>query len=524
MPPSRRPAAVDLRADQTTIKSQGSRRSCITFSSTAALEAAYKRAGYGELNLSEEFFQYMNKTFWLHAWDSQRGKRASDQETQLGFSAGGAGSDYLGPASNGFRIPEESVWPYKSTDYSSSDHPAIANRYDSSYWSEQKTKSDFNLEGGFLQKSHLTASRYFSGTGFARIGTGDKGAMIRAIENQLAARRDVVIDLNMRYRVDYNDALGMRLLERCDACSNRGGHSMLIVGYDRTSLDRRDHHFIVKNSWGADHGTTGPDGFTYVSYDMLKKNAYAASYITGVERPAPWPELANVGRWETNFDGWRGTLDIYHVPGFMDQPFADRGIDMRDTRIGTFYDHAGRAYRVNGEMNGRALTFWIDRNMPHTPYDRLRGTRYVMNRLHGEDLIVGRYTDPAGNTYAGYLERKGAVAFVEPPVRYGIVPRDMVGRWSMTYGTATARTVEFCISSAGYHGTLGGQGSFRITGAVHAGEGGRRFRLRGVVSDYGYIDAYRMSWHSDIATGSSYWDSGRSRGGVIMRKLSGRCV
>ncbi|PHR61911.1 MAG: hypothetical protein COA43_01700 [Robiginitomaculum sp.] len=518
------PATVDLRDNQTPIRSQGNRRSCITFSSTAALEAAYKRAGYGELDLSEQFFQYMNKMFWLHQWRDQQSKQAADQETQLGFSAGGSGSDYLGPLANGFRIPEETVWPYRSRDFTARDHPAIANKYNSPYWSKQKTKSDFNLEGGFLKKKHLTAARYYSGTGFNRISGRNKDTMIRAIENQLSARREVVIDMNMQYRISNSDNRDKRMLERCDTCTNRGAHSMLIVGYNRVSRDSTKHYFIVKNSWGINHNTTRTDGYTFITYDMLKATAYSAAYITGVTNPRPWPELANIGRWETKLGAWRGILDIYHVPGVMKQPFTNQGSSMRDARIGTFYNHKGKAYRVNGVMSGRKMTFWIDKNKPHVSYDRMIGTKYTMNRIHGEDLTVGRFTDNGSVTYAGYMKRKGTSAFREPTVKRDQSPRDIVGKWAMVYGTNAQRTAEFCITSVSSSGTIRGRGATAITGSFKPGEGGRHFRIRGINNNNGYIDAIRMSWHGNIATGESYWDNGRSRGGVLLKKIGTRCT
>jgi|GEM_PF-3281459 len=518
------PTRVDLRADQTPLRDQGNRRSCITFSSTAALEAAYKRAGYGDIDLSEEFFQYMNKMFWLHQWKDQRDKQAADQETQLGFSAGGSGADYLGPLANGFRIPEESVWNYRLRDYTARDHPAIANPYNSSYWAKQKTKSDFNLEGGFLKKQHLTATKYYSATGFASISAGDKEAMIRTIEEQLAEKREVVIDMDMKYRISNSGIRDKRRLERCDTCRSGGAHSMLIVGYSRASQDAKDHFFIVKNSWGADHGTTRSDGYTYVSYDLLKATATSAAYISGVSKPNPWAELANLGRWETKLGAWNGVLDIYHVPGVMKQAFSNQGSNMRDARIGTFYDQDGKAFRVNGVMSGRKMTFWIDKDTPHLPYDRLQGTKYTVNRIYGEDLIAGRFTDTGRATYAGYMTRKGTNAFSEPRVNREQTQRDMVGKWAMTYGTSAQRTAEFCIASVSASGAIQGRGAKAITGSFKTGEGGRHFRIRGINNDNGYIDAIRMSWQGNIATGESYWDDGRSRGGVIFKKVSESCA
>src|SRR6266496_3001382 len=52
-----RPLMVNLAPYQTPIKNQGSRTTCITFASIAGLEAAYKHAGYGDLDLSEQFLR-----------------------------------------------------------------------------------------------------------------------------------------------------------------------------------------------------------------------------------------------------------------------------------------------------------------------------------------------------------------------------------------------------------------------------------------------------------------------------------
>src|SRR5262249_62248868 len=62
--PARR-SHVDLTQFQTPLKRQGGRRTCIVFAAVAALEAAYRRAGYGELDLSEQFLNHFGKMFWL---------------------------------------------------------------------------------------------------------------------------------------------------------------------------------------------------------------------------------------------------------------------------------------------------------------------------------------------------------------------------------------------------------------------------------------------------------------------------
>ena len=72
-----RPAFVDLRDQQTPIRNQGGRGTCFVHSVTvAAMEAALKRAGYGDLDLSEDAFTYFIKTFWLESSAAPKLQRA----------------------------------------------------------------------------------------------------------------------------------------------------------------------------------------------------------------------------------------------------------------------------------------------------------------------------------------------------------------------------------------------------------------------------------------------------------------
>src|SRR5262249_40816852 len=57
-PPPAGPTPVALPHFQTPLNRQGGRRTCIVFAAVAALEAAYRRAGYGELDLSEQFLNH----------------------------------------------------------------------------------------------------------------------------------------------------------------------------------------------------------------------------------------------------------------------------------------------------------------------------------------------------------------------------------------------------------------------------------------------------------------------------------
>ena len=76
------PTSFNLIADQTPIKNQGNRTTCITFAALAALEAAYARAGYRNLDLSEEFQNYVGKLFWLHTdWNTIPTANTSKRDT-----------------------------------------------------------------------------------------------------------------------------------------------------------------------------------------------------------------------------------------------------------------------------------------------------------------------------------------------------------------------------------------------------------------------------------------------------------
>src|SRR5260221_6169971 len=62
---AQRPTEFSLGDDQTSIKDQLERGTCYVYAAVAALEAAYKRAGCGELDLSEEFGNDAIRTLWL---------------------------------------------------------------------------------------------------------------------------------------------------------------------------------------------------------------------------------------------------------------------------------------------------------------------------------------------------------------------------------------------------------------------------------------------------------------------------
>jgi hypothetical protein len=83
------PMRIDLRGNQTSIKNQGSRGTCVAFATVAALEAAYQRERSLTIDLSEQYANHIQKMTALPA----ENRTIFERETQPG-SSGGSGVGY----------------------------------------------------------------------------------------------------------------------------------------------------------------------------------------------------------------------------------------------------------------------------------------------------------------------------------------------------------------------------------------------------------------------------------------------
>lgn len=419
---------VDLRPQQTAIKNQGSRNSCQTFAAIAALEASYKRLGYGDKDLSEEFLNYMRKNFWLHTpWSDVLAREADGTENQVGAFGGGGGAHCVRLMfGNGLRVPVETDMPYRTDDYASNPNkfPWTDARYD-----QQWNVNNFNLDPDNLPRRLLHSDR-FHGAATGRFFPDKEDARSpRAIENVLRRRMEVVWDFSGNIKIS-------DIWRPCESgesgCTGDIAHSMLIVGFDRTDPDPSRHYFMVKNSWGADDPSTSDSlGFTYISYEMIRRFGNAMAYI---EIPRlvvdQWEDVQIIGRYNLLFDGHEAVLDIYHLPGYWDAQFLG---GLNDRRLGTLRI-GSKMYRVNGAMDGNKITFYLDTDQPNLPWDRLQGRRVFEYYFSSDDYMAGFHTDANGNEYGGVAiktERVPAGSGTPRPFSYDSYTHSA---WSMKMG------------------------------------------------------------------------------------------
>ena len=423
---------VDHSVWQTSLKQQGTRTTCIAFSATAALEARYKRAGYGDLDLSEEFVNYVGKMMWLHPYWTDI-NTADETECQLAATGGGGGVGHAHNLVHWMKIPAETAMAYRS------EH-VYSPVWSDPYWSSQRNVNAWNLDPSNLPHSARNASAYYSATGLVDLGlTGARSAT--AIENALRAGYEVIWDT----AIDFGT--GTPIWHPSGAV--RDAHSMLIVGYDRTSANPANHYFIVKNSWGP---TANSNGMTHVGYDYLAMHGINACYLTGASTPGPWSALRFLGRRNMSFDGFRGTLDIYHIPGASQETWSSAyGVTTTDRRLGVFHDTAGNVYRVNGQIVGDMVQFWFKPTNPNMRWDEQRetptlGRMFSYRLLDSADLkddLAGYHWDNAGSTptpaFGGYAKRattiNGTNGF-EAPVfdnSQAWTPAQWLGRWRLRY-------------------------------------------------------------------------------------------
>lgn len=381
-----RPERVDLRQWQTPARNQGAQGSCFIHANVAAMEAAYKRLGFGDLNLSEDFSYYFNSLLWLkaNAYDANAYRTAvlrvpplPERESGIPFFDGAPQSGCLDNIKGSFPvlylpIPTESDFPQDAKRY---DVPWEKN---DPHWNSQRRLNNLMLESKRIPRSGLTALNYYQIEEIVFLPAAD-AMNSAAIETVLARGIEVVWDFKMQGNLSgpvwhFDQAKNQ----------NGSGHRMLIVGYDRT--DPANPYFLCKNSWGVED--------TRIGYDFLAYGEWA-SYIKSVKDPRPLPDLRWVGRWEVEFGQMPGQLDVYHVPALFQPTFEkegpanERGETLIDRRMGTLFvrgEEEGPAFRVNGSIQPDGLELFLNLSNPDLAFDERSGDRIELREVAPDHL------------------------------------------------------------------------------------------------------------------------------------------
>ena len=404
------PAQFTLAAFQTPIRDQERRGTCQTFAAVAAMEAAYRRLGFGSLDLSEQFASHLYRITRLHEAPPAA---ADTRENGLGMRGGGSAPGVFGRLLR-YRIPLEGLAPYVGVSgYENPNEVGDAPRIDPSDAAVlQSVYDDWNLQDeptGYQIPTPLTHTPFprpaliegaYGITGYATVPTASRHDPAW-YEQVLVGGREIA--LGFCFNGGGSDEGGVwRPGTDEESC---GGHVVLLVGYDRSDPD--DPVFIAKNSWGG--AAYQLLDYAYVTEPKDWLSAHVLGGVTDPGRGNVLPQIA-LGRWDLVYDGNLATLDIYRLSAFF-EPQQISG--QQDRRLGTLFGASGDAYRVNGAANvgvsGATIDvdFHVDFANPALDYQTLSGTHFTGYVAKGEPLFMaGTFQHPGSSSPFGFYAHK----------------------------------------------------------------------------------------------------------------------
>ncbi len=220
------PNSMDRRSQQSGVKDQNGRGTCVAHASCGCLEA------YTNIpdNLSEQYLHYKFNEFLGRPHNADQGLKTTNAAPYLARSDG--------------KICEEAEWPYLTQSQINS---AVA-------------------AGSYAPPSDAVANQDFGITSYKIITdtgtTGDSIKNTRYLEALIYQGYNVVIGTWVSWDDKDNNGILDPVLDSNGNPVGRGGHAMLVVGYNRANK-----YFIVKNSWG---GGWGHSGYAYLHYDLIE--------------------------------------------------------------------------------------------------------------------------------------------------------------------------------------------------------------------------------------------------------------
>lgn len=238
------PSVIDHRTNQSPVKSQGSiRGTCVAHASMGLIEAF----GHISDDLSEQYTHYKFNESLNRPHNENQGLRTTDAAPFLARSDG--------------RVCLEADWPY------------IPN---------QATINAMVANGTYAPPQAAIDNQTYGYGGYKIITdnglTGESIKNTRYLEALLYQNYNIVIGTWVSWDDKDNNGILDPVLDNNNMPVGRGGHAMVVVGYNRSS-----QYFIVKNSWGPGWGH---NGYAYLHYNYIRSCFKYGFVVDNVVPPA----------------------------------------------------------------------------------------------------------------------------------------------------------------------------------------------------------------------------------------------
>jgi C1A family cysteine protease len=231
------PSTADHRMQQSAVRDQGHRGTCVAFAALAELEAILKQSG--------EDRELCANLAYLHFMNAERSTPCDDP----GIATIRA-PDYL----KDHTVGDASHWPYVGSD------PTVLGKDGNCDRINVPPAAILGTDGVGIE-SCLTLPAGSENKPDGSVDIRDT----QTLETLINAGHDVVFGAVYAWeQEDTKGIVDVKLTPSGHPVFGIGGHAMVIVGYDRSGAKP---YFIVKNSWGPQYGH---DGYVYLSYDYLR--------------------------------------------------------------------------------------------------------------------------------------------------------------------------------------------------------------------------------------------------------------
>jgi len=221
------PPVVDHRASQSPVKNQGTRGTCVAHAAMGLIEAFPHIPG----DLSEQYTHYKFNEFLHRPHNLNQGLMTTKAAPYLARADG--------------RISLEAEWPYIPV------QATINQMIEMGTYGPPPAARNNQIYG-------ISSYKIITDQGL----TGESIKNTRYLESLLHLGYSIVIGTWVSWDDKDNDGVLDPVLDPNGNPIGRGGHAMLVVGYNRP-----EEYLMIKNSWAP---SWGHDGYAYFHYDLVR--------------------------------------------------------------------------------------------------------------------------------------------------------------------------------------------------------------------------------------------------------------